>query len=141
MAGASVWRPTRGELIVKVDGGRDLIKKIGPTWRCAPGSAGYWKVARGRLRELVDGLAAEVGECEVFVDFRASVTFKCDKRCVGAVSEECLCSCLGRNHRGTQFGWFEVGETTLLMKAGQVRRQAFRVTAADVAAGISPSPS
>jgi hypothetical protein len=60
------------------------------------------------------------GLCWVVADNRISATVQCDKRCVGARGDECVCSCGGINHRGGEAGYLQVGETTLIAKTSEI---------------------
>lgn len=73
-------------------------------------------MARSHLFTLVPALALKYGVVNIEIDFKTTV--KCDKRCRDAQGMECVCQCLGENHKGGSLltGWFEVGETTLITR-------------------------
>lgn len=89
-----------------------------------------WEMARNHLFTMVPSLAKKFGAVEIYIDFKTTV--KCDKRCRDAKGTECVCQCLGDNHKGGSLltGWFEVGDTTLI--ANDTKRRHMRVERADV---------
>ena len=99
-------------------GNRDWLRnQLGPgvpySWNK---SLRRWTMARVHLFTVVPALAKEFGLVDVEIDFKTTV--KCDRRCRDAEGDECVCQCLGDNHRGGSLltGWFQVGETTLIAK-------------------------
>jgi hypothetical protein len=86
-----------------------LGERVHLTWV----KAGYWAMAREHLMPLLEALVAEYGKVAVRLEFRQ--TQKCDRRCRDAQGDDCVCSCLGTNHKGASGrNWFEVGESTLI---------------------------
>lgn len=55
-------------------------------------------------------------------DSRVSQSTKCDTRCVEAEGDDCVCSCGGMNHKGSDIGYYQVGETTLVGQWADVMR-------------------
>jgi hypothetical protein len=79
----------------------------------------------------VQGLAERFGQVDVFLDYRD--TEPCDERCRDAGDDDCVCSCLGRNHGGAHFwsGCPEIGEAALVGRS-DVRRRHLLVSRAPV---------
>jgi hypothetical protein len=131
----TVWRPTAGKMEVSLPFSTDnrawLRDQLGPGVPYAwDGGLRRWTLARNHLSNLVPALANRYGYVEVYIDFKTTV--KCDKRCRDATGSECICQCLGENHRGGSLltGWFEVGESTLI--TSDTMRRHMRVARGDV---------
>lgn len=130
-----VWRPVAGKIAVSLPfalTNRDWLREqlgsgVPYSW---DKDQKMWVMSRTHLFTIVPVLASKFGSVEVYIDFKTTV--KCDKRCRDAKKNECVCQCLGDNHKGGSLltGWFEVGETTLV--ARDVMRRHMRVTKSDV---------
>lgn len=115
---AGLWRPRRGRLHVRLpyswDNRRWLRGLCGertrPVWDKAKKR---WLVARPHLRVLAEGLAERYGSCLVVLD--VSTRTVCTSVCRDAGSDECGCSCLGRNHGGSAYmlSWVDLGGVQL----------------------------
>lgn len=135
MSAPGVWRPVEGQIGVNLPfatTNRDWLREqlgagIPYSWNK---DKKLWMMSRKHLFTIVPAMASKHGSVEVYIDFKTTV--KCDKRCRDAKGNECVCQCLGDNHKGGSLltGWFEVGETTLI--TSDVKRRHMRVTKSDV---------
>ena len=117
----TVRRPARGRLEVHIPwregGNRKLIKRVcgrstRPEW---DRERKRWLIARSHFSALIQALAAEFDEVRVVTVHRDCE--RCDTRCQKALGDECVCSCQGLFHGGTNSytrDWRLVGTTTLL---------------------------
>lgn len=113
---AHLYRPVVGRIQLHtpyMEGNRRWLLDLGirPTRDKA---TKRWLVSRGRLFELADASADRFGRCVVVTEHRASE--QCHAACQGALGDECVCSCLGKNHGGGRAlgGWVEVGAGVLV---------------------------
>ena len=75
-----------------------------PTWN-------HWEVSRVHLNQVIEGALKRYQTVTVYRMVASQV--RCDVRCVEAKGHDCVCSCGGRNHKGTTAGFHVVGDTTL----------------------------
>lgn len=129
-----VYRPINDKLQLAMDYGSNrawLRQTLGSgvpiQW---DGNQKRWLVARKHLFAMVEASARKFGTVDVYLDYKS--TMKCDKRCEQAKGVDCVCSCLGQNHRGgsLMLGWIQVGETTLI--ATETKRRHMRISALDL---------
>jgi hypothetical protein len=116
----TLYRPANGQLQLSLPfrtNNREWLRdqlgdRVHLTW-IRGASEGYWAIARRHLMPLLHALVAEHDRVAVHLEF--NLTVKCDHRCRDARNDDCVCSCLGTNHKGAAGRtWFEVGQTTLI---------------------------
>lgn len=71
----------------------------------------HWEIARSHLNRVIEGALKRYETVIVYRMVASQV--RCDLRCVEARGHDCVCSCGGRNHRGTTEGFTLVSDTTL----------------------------
>ena len=115
-----VRRPAEGRLEVWIPwqpgGNRTLIKSAcGSLTRPErDGQRKRWLIARTHFMALIEALKARYGQVRVITAH--CDTEKCDTRCQEARGDDCVCSCGGRFHGGTDGytrRWILVGTTSL----------------------------
>jgi hypothetical protein len=133
-----VLRPVEGRIGCKIpsDDGEHrawLHSHLGERSQLTTDGRGVYAIPRNRLQHLVRGLATRFGQVDVFLDYRDAEP--CGQQCRDASDDECVCSCLGRNHGGAQFWRLcpEVGET-ISVGHSDVRRRHIRVSREDLRA-------
>lgn len=106
-AGGIPWivRPVTGQIELKVpysQGNRDWMKSgfgTGKRLVVAPVKAtNSWSVSRAHFDLAAQKLAGRYGKVEIYMQF--SISQRCNSSCMGAKADECVCACLGTNHRG-----------------------------------------
>lgn len=124
-----IYRPLEGRLQVRIDVPFGEGKTVRPwLWEiCGDRTRAVWDedlkrwlVAPEHLARLRDALVEKYGACRVLIDARVSQHTRCDTNCTGAKHDECTCRCGGVNHRGTQSGYTQVGQTTLIRTTDEV---------------------
>lgn len=108
-----------------------LGEHIRPEWNK---SEKRWEIARTHLKTVIAALVERFEEVDVFLEF--SMTERCDRRCAGAVGDDCTCSCMGENHGGAAYWkrWQLVGDETLVGPAARKERH-YLVTMENLTAG------
>lgn len=126
MSSARLEIPTSGRIALRIPfapANRYWIKEVcgirsRPEWirEAMPYSEtlNYWSIARAQQEVVIHACAERFGS--VTVVRQVSERTICDTRCVDAVGVDCVCSCGGLNHGGSEASYARVGTTTLVQR-------------------------
>jgi hypothetical protein len=89
-----------------------------------------WTVPRSHFERVTLALADRHGFCDTYLSY--STRTVCTPSCKAALIEECVCSCLGVNHKGraAHLKWEDRGVVQVSTEETVVHRRAFRDTPA-----------
>lgn len=75
-------------------------------------SSSHWEISRTHLDHIIEGALRQYDTVVVHRKIVSKIV--CDRRCTNAKGHDCICSCGGRRHRGSETGLRLIGSTTLV---------------------------